>query len=129
MQGAAFRAQFQHVAEHGDAAAARADRRLAEHRQRRRHRRRIGIVAVVDDQRRTRRASSIAIGAPRPATGASLGQRQRRERKIGADQFGRRQNRERIDDEMTARRADLVGEFGAEDLRLRRSSSADAARI
>ena len=44
-----------------------------------------------------------------------FGERQRRERKIGADQFGRRQNRERIDDEMAARRADLVGEIGAED--------------
>ena len=51
MQGGALRAELQHVAEHGDAAAARADRRLAEQRDRRAHRGRVGVVAFVDQQR------------------------------------------------------------------------------
>ena len=53
-------------------------------------------------------------------TGLEFGERQRREREIGADQLGRRQHRQRIEHEMAARRADLVGELGAEDLRLDR---------
>ena len=128
MQRASFRPEFQHVAEHGDAPAVRADRRLAEQSQRRRDRGRIGVVALVDDERRA--AGQFDLDR-RAAAGdrLELGERQRREREIGADQFGGRQHRERIMHEMAARRADLVGEFGAEDLRLRPSSSADAARI
>ncbi len=95
----------------------RADRCPAEHLQRRRHGSRIGVVAFIDDKRR---AAGKLDCDRRAAAGdrREFGERQRRERKIGADQFGRRQDRERIDDEMAAGRADLVGEFDAEDFRL-----------
>jgi hypothetical protein len=49
-----------------------------------------------------------------------LGERQRRQRQIGADQHCGRQNRERIVDQVPARRTDLVGELGAQNLRDRR---------
>ena len=61
---------------------------------------------------------SISIAVPRPDTGLNSRERQRRQRQIGADQHGRRQHRQRIVHEMTARRADLIGEIGAENLRL-----------
>ena len=53
MQRPAFRAEFEHVAEDGNAAAARTDRRLAEHGEGCGDRSRIGVIAVVDDERGT----------------------------------------------------------------------------
>ena len=119
MQSAALGAEFQHVAEDGDAASVPTDRRLAEHGKRGGNRSRIGVVAVVDDERRTARRLDFDR---RAAAGdrTELAKRQRSEREIGADKFGRRQNRKRIADQMPARRADLIGEIGAEDLRLDR---------
>ena len=64
-----LRPEFQHVAQHGDAPAARPDRRLAEQRQRRPHRGRIGVVALVDQQRRRRRAVRASMRSPRPPLG------------------------------------------------------------
>ena len=91
--------------------------RLPEQRERRPHRGRIGVVALVDQQRRA--ARQLERDA-RAASGRrlQLGERERRERKIGADERGRRQHRERIEHEMPARRAELVGDVGAEDARL-----------
>ena len=113
-----FGAEFQHVAEHGDAPAARPDRRLAEQRERGAHRGRIGVVAFVDQQRRAAGQVRASMRAPRPRAGCELGERQRREREIGADQRGRRQHGERIVHEMAARRAELVGHVVAEDVGL-----------
>ncbi len=48
--------------------------------------------------------------------GGKLRERQRRQSEIGADHGGRREHRERILHQMAARRADLVGNFGAENV-------------
>ncbi len=57
--------------------------------------------------------------APRPPLGGvRFGERQRREREIGAGERRRRQHRERIQHHMAAGRAELVGDVGAEDARL-----------
>ena len=85
MEIASARAELQHVAEHRDAPAARADCGLAEQRQRRAHRGRVGVVALVDQERRAARHFEGDARAA-PARRLQLGERERRERKIGADQ-------------------------------------------
>ena len=57
-------AQFQHVAEDGDAAALRSDLGLAEQRDGGSHRGRVGVVALVDQQRlAVRQAERDALAA------------------------------------------------------------------
>ena len=81
------------------------------------HRGGIGVVALVDDERRP--AGQIDLERRAAAgSGLEVGERQRGEREIGADQHRRREHRQRIVHEMAARRADLVGQLGAEDVRL-----------
>ena len=110
-------AEFQHVAEHGDAAAARADRRLAEQRDRRPHRGRVGVVAFVDQQRAAARHAERGAGAA-AGRGLQLGERERGEREIGAGERAGRQHGERIEHQVPARRAEFVGHVLAEDVGL-----------
>ena len=93
------------------------------------HRCGIGVVALVDERSPARRADRSRTRAPRPRSGLEVGERQRGEREIGADQHRRREHRQRIVHEMAPRRADLVGQLGAEDVAPGRPSSRDAARI
>ena len=77
---------------------------------------RIGVVALVDDGRRP--AGQIDLERRAAAgSGLEVGERERGEREIGADQHRRREHRQRIVHEM-APRPDLVGQLGAEDIRL-----------
>ena len=94
-----------------------ADRRLAEQRER-------GAPSTPDwrcsfrrSAARCRRAAELDQRAA-PGGRLEFGERQRRQRQIGADQLGRRQHGERIEHQMPAGRADLVGELGAEDVGL-----------
>ena len=113
VQAFALGAEFQHVAEHGDAAALRPDRRLAEQRDGRRHGGRVGVVAFVDQQR-------AAAGHLQRHAGAAadrrleLAERQRGERQIGAGERGGGEHGERVLHHVAAGRAELVGDRLAE---------------
>ena len=126
MQIGAARPELQHVAEHRDAAALPRDVGLAEQRDGRLHRGRIGVVALVDQQRAP--AGKLELAA-RAAAGRRRepGERERRQREIGARERGRGQHRQRIHHDMAAGRAELVGDVGAEDAAPAPSSSPDAA--
>ena len=116
MQRRAGRSEFEHVAKHRDTPAVRPDLRLAEQVQRGGDRSGVGVVALIDDQGR----AAGQIDFDRCAAAAyrfQFGQRQRSEREVGASQHGGCQHRKRIGDKVTARRADLVGEFGSENIR------------
>ncbi len=119
MEIGAARPEFQHVAEDGDTPAARADPGLAEQGERGAHGRRIGVIAFVDEERAA--VAEVERDA-RATSGRRLhpGQRQRRQREIGAHERYRRQHRQRIEHEVFSRRAELVGDLSAEDARHRR---------
>ena len=67
---------------------------------------------------RLRPADRSRARAPRPDARLEVAQRERRERKIGADQHGRRQHGQRIVHEMAPGRPDLVGQRVAENVGL-----------
>ena len=75
VQRRAFRPELQHVADHGDAPAARAGLGRAEQRQRGAHRGGIGVVALVDQRERRRRAPASVKRSPRPLAGAKAAKR------------------------------------------------------
>ena len=92
-------------------------RHLPEQRERRAHRGRIGVVALVDQQHRAaRHVERDALAAPDRRL--QLGERERRERQVGAEQLRRREHAERIVDHVPAGRAELVGDVVAENARL-----------
>ena len=103
VQPFALIAQFQHVAEDGNAAALRADVGLAEQRDGGCHRRRIGVVAFVDQQSGSARNFQCHAGTAADRR-AQLIERQRGQRQIGAGQRRRRQHGERIEHQMLAGR-------------------------
>ena len=119
VQVCAARAEFQHVAKHRDAPAERAHFGLPEQGEGCAHRGRIGIVALVDQERA---AAGHVEHQARAASARRLQfcKLQRRERKIGAHQRGRRQHSERVDDQVAPRRAELVGDVGSQNSRLNR---------
>jgi hypothetical protein len=119
VQIGAARAELQHVAEHRDAPAERANFGLPEQGEGCAHRGRIGIVTFVDQERRAAghvEGEAGAASARRP----QLCKRQCGERKIGAHQHGRCQDGERIDDQMPPWRAEFIGGVGPENSRLDR---------
>ena len=117
MQRRALGTELEHVAEHRDAPAEPLHRHLPEQRERRAHRGRVGVVALVDQQHRA--AGHIERDAlAAPDRRLELGERERREREVGAEQLRRREHAERVVDHVPARRAELVGDVVAEDARL-----------
>ena len=117
MQRAAARTEFQHVAEHRDPPSLGTDLRLAEQCEGGGDGRRIGVVAVVDHQRLTAGKLDLDQHAA-PGCRLEFGERQRRQRQIGADQLRRRQHGKRVVHQVPAGRADFVGELGAQDVGL-----------
>ena len=111
MQRGAARPEFEHVAEHGDAPAARPDAALAEHGERRAHRGRIGVVALVDQQRLRRPATSSAHAraAARPAAAARASASAASARSAPASVAAASTASEFMH-EMAAGRAELVGD-------------------
>ena len=107
-------AQFQHVADDGDAAALRPDLGLAEQRDGGRHRGRVGVVALVDQQRLAVRQAERDAGAAADR-GFEPAERQRGDGEIGAGERDGRQHGERVHDDVPAGRAEPVGDRRAED--------------
>ena len=127
MQLRTLRAEFQHIAEHSDAAALRTDRRLAEQRNGGGHGGRVGVVAFVDQQGAAARQPQSDAGAA--ANGRLIAvEGKGRERKIGAGEDTGRQYRQRIEYQMSARRAELVGDVLRRECAPRRWNSRHAAR-
>ncbi len=83
-------AEFQHVAEHGDAPPLAGDGRGVEQRHRRLHRGGVGVVALVDQRDRAASDGRARWRLPRPASGIRLGERQRHLVDVGADQVVQR---------------------------------------
>ncbi len=102
--------EFEHIAEHRNAPATRADSGPAKHVERRGHRRRIGVIAFIDQ-------GGLAVGKLKHAAGAAAGrrldlrQRQCRTREIGARKRGGRQHGKRIHRHVPAGHAELVGDI------------------
>ena len=119
MQCGALGAELQHVAEHRDTPAKTLHGDLPEQREGRAHRGRVGIIAFVDQQHRA--AGQIERHAL-TATDRRLeiGERERSEREIGAEQRGAGQHRERIVEHVASGRTELVGDVVTEDARLGR---------
>src|SRR6516162_5146828 len=107
MQLGAARTQFEHVAEHRDPPAVRADFGLGEHVQCGRHRCRVGVVAFVDQGGL---AAPQFENPPYSATRCRLDmrQRQRSQRQIGTRKRGGREYRKRVHRHVAAGHADLV---------------------
>ena len=102
------RAQFQHVAEHRDAASARPDLDRRQRGQRGPHRGRVGVVALVDEE-----GLAVPHSKGRPLAAPDR-RAQRRERQGGAGQIraeavDHRHDAERVHRRVAAGGAELVG--------------------
>ena len=109
-----LRPQFEHVAEHGDSPLAVG---RAQEVERGAHRGGIGVVALVDDREGPvggLKRLALAASGRRPETR----ERARRRLKVEARRARGHQNRQRIHGDVSARRADRIGQVLAEHARL-----------